>query len=145
MLWPKKVINYMDNSITGKELYNEWINIADSDYEISKRMLDEHWPKQFINICYHSQQAAEKYLKGYLVYNNESIKLLRTHDLVELLNLCTKYDNDFDTLKSIGSSLSPYATQIRYPSNAFDVTEVEAKQALNYAKEIIDFVSSKVE
>ena len=28
----------MDNTITGKELYNEWINIADNDYEASRRM-----------------------------------------------------------------------------------------------------------
>ena len=45
-----------------KKLYDEWIEIADTDYEASKRMYDELWKKQNYIICYLCQQASEKYL-----------------------------------------------------------------------------------
>lgn len=36
--------------------------------------------------CFHAQQAAEKYLKAYLI--SRQIKFPKTHDLKALLNLC---------------------------------------------------------
>ena len=124
------------------DIYNEWIEIANIDYELAKRVFDERWPKQFITICYHSQQAAEKYLKGYLAYKEEEI--IKTHMLDELLEICQKYDNLFKELKPKGEFLIPFASEIRYPKNTFDITEIEAKKALESAKEIMDFVRDKV-
>lgn len=62
-----------------KKLYNEWVEIADGDYDLAKKVYDSNWPKQHIRICFNCQQAVEKYLKGYLVYNNEEI--VKTHIL----------------------------------------------------------------
>lgn len=40
--------------------------------------------------------------------------------------------------------LTPFAVQVRYPDNNFDITDVESKKALNYTKIIIDFVADKM-
>jgi len=125
-----------------KKLYDEWIEIADGDYDLAKRVFESQWPKQSIRICFHCQQAIEKYLKGYLVYNDEEI--VKTHILNYLIDICIKYDESFKTLRDMCTYLTPFAVQVRYPDAAFDVTDAEAKKALDYAKAIIDFISDKM-
>ncbi|MCL2812191.1 MAG: HEPN domain-containing protein [Clostridia bacterium] len=125
-----------------KKLYSEWIEIADGDYDLAKRVFDCQWPKQNIRICFHCQQAAEKYLKGYLVYHNEEI--VRTHILNELIDLCMKYDDGFEALRDMCTYLTPFAVQVRYPDHTFEIAEIEAKRSLDYVRIIIDFVSEKM-
>ena len=132
----------MDNTIDYKELYDEWINIANIDYETSKRMYDEHWQKQHYIICYLCQQAAEKYLKGFLAYNGEEV--IKIHILENLLDVCNKYEQNFETLREKCEYLTPFAVQIRYPDSFYDITDVESSKALEYAKIIIDFVNDKM-
>jgi len=111
------------------EVYNEWAEIAERDYDLAKKIFDLHWPKQNTSICFHCQQSAEKYLKAYLAYHNEPI--VKTHILKELIEVCVKYDKDFDTLRAFCTYLTPFAVQIRYPDSTFDITDVEAKKALD--------------
>jgi HEPN domain-containing protein len=47
----------------------EWIQIADDDFDTAK-ILNDAVRKHHENICYHCAQAIEKYLKGYLSYND---------------------------------------------------------------------------
>jgi HEPN domain-containing protein len=39
------------------------------------------------------QQASEKALKGYLVFKNKPV--IKTHDLIKLLESCTSFDSEF--------------------------------------------------
>lgn len=61
-----------------------------------------------------------------------------------MIDLCVKYDKDFNTLRDMCTYLTPFAVQVRYPDNNFDITDVESKKALNYTKIIIDFVADKM-
>ena len=45
----------------------EWITFANQDFYSAKYLLNMH-PTPLEVICYHCQQAAEKVLKGYLIY-----------------------------------------------------------------------------
>lgn len=45
----------------------EWYKFADMDISSAEYLLPMH-PRPLEVICYHCQQSAEKYLKGYLVY-----------------------------------------------------------------------------
>ena len=44
-------------------------------------------------ICFHFQQAAEKYLKAYIIHNN--LEFWKTHDLPLLLKQCVSIDSAF--------------------------------------------------
>ena len=44
--------------------------------------------------CYHAQQCAEKYLKGYLVAHNVLFRLV--HDLDYLIQLCAPLNPAFE-------------------------------------------------
>ncbi len=58
-----------------------WFEKADQDLEMARRALD---PKQPLSemACYHAQQCAEKYLKGYLIAHSVSFRFV--HDLIYL-------------------------------------------------------------
>ena len=57
--------------------------------------------------------AIEKYLKAYLVYRQ--VKFNKTHDILELLDLCINEDKEFEKLNEL-ERFKEYATKFRYPS-----------------------------
>ena len=63
----------------------EWIHIAEDDL-YSAQILYEQARKPYEIICYHCAQSIEKYLKGFLTYND--IVPEKTHNLLLLLELC---------------------------------------------------------
>ena len=53
-----------------KEISKEWFEIGDSDLASAEFLLKMH-PVPNEIICYHCQQAAEKYLKGFLALKGQ--------------------------------------------------------------------------
>ncbi len=70
----------------------EWIEKANKDLEAAKLLLDKI-PEYS---AYHSQQAVEKLLKAFLIFRNKPFR--KTHDIAELISLCSKIDRDFEKL-----------------------------------------------
>ena len=107
----------------------EWIQIASEDLHSAKILNDAYYDKvrkPFEIICYHCAQAVEKYLKGYLSYND--IIPQKIHNLPLLLELCIKNDNCFEKIKTECGILNRYTNEIRYPHRI----EIEAED-VNYA------------
>jgi HEPN domain-containing protein len=74
----------------------QWFQIADADYD-SAKILNNNERKHNDIICYHCSQAVEKYLKGYLVYNNTILQ--NTHNLPYLNSLCIEKTKIFRKLR----------------------------------------------
>ena len=91
-------------------------------------------------ICYHCQQSAEKYLKGYLIY--QGIFPPKIHELDTLCDMCKKYDAEFENIYGECEKLSDYGVQPRYP-NEMHIDEHHMKKALEYANEIKNFAPLK--
>ena len=67
-----------------REHVKQWLVRADEDFGLAKQLVLENSP--YIHaICFHAQQAAEKYLKAFLVHSN--VEFPKTHDIDKLLNL----------------------------------------------------------
>ena len=115
----------------------EWMEIADRDFD-SALILNEAVRRHYEIICYHCAQAAEKYLKGYLVYQN--IMPAKTHHLPYLNGLCMEIDNGFQNIMTACDFLNQFATDIRYP-NRYDVTEGDVTISLNAVEKIRHFKS----
>ena len=62
--------------------------------------------------CFHAQQAAEKYLKGFLAFHDRPFPY--THNLGDLTELCAGVDGSFHSLTPMASELTPYAVRLRY-------------------------------
>ena len=75
--------------------------------------------------CFHAQQAAEKYLKAYLVHGGVEVPL--THNLVKLVELCTGLDPAFRDLAVTAAPLVPYAVEVRYDDDFWPTREVAEK------------------
>ncbi|HET7579352.1 MAG TPA: HEPN domain-containing protein [Bacillales bacterium] len=90
-------------------------------------------------ICYHCQQCAEKYLKGFIASNGE--KIPRIHDLVALNKSCCEYDNELRNIESLCIDLTDYGVQMRYPFH-IEVEESDANKTLEDAEKIRKFVLS---
>jgi predicted nucleotidyltransferase len=69
--------------------------------------------KPYEIICYHCAQSTEKYLKGFLSYND--IIPEKTHNLLLLLGLCIEDDNSFENIRTECSLLNRFTNEIRYP------------------------------
>jgi HEPN domain-containing protein len=73
----------------------EWIAKANDDFEFARVNLEED--KHFFSqICFHFHQAAEKYLKAFIVANDLEFK--KIHDLPVLLKICKTKQSKLDSI-----------------------------------------------
>ena len=127
--------------MSDNELAKEWLKHSQNDLISARHLFENLHPKQSEIACYHSQQCAEKSLKGYLVF--KEIEPPRTHNLLELCQLCIHYDHTFSEILDACSDLTPYGVAVRYP-NEFLVDDAMAEAAINKAQFIYNFISGKL-
>jgi len=118
------------------KIVSEWIDYTQRDLESAKHLLSMR-PIPLEIVCYHCQQAAEKFLKSFLISNSEQIK--RTHDLQYLCKLCIKFDSSFSTLEDACIDLTEYGIQARYPLH-IDIEESDMRLAIKNAELIRDSI-----
>lgn len=118
----------------------QWFAKADTDFTSARMFADRSGPAE--TICFLAQQGAEKYLKGYLVW--QAMPFRKVHDLLEILNACRAIDETFGELETDCRILNPYAVRIRYPGYASDYTDEDARDALSRAEHIRRFVREQL-
>ncbi|MBI4330534.1 MAG: HEPN domain-containing protein [Chloroflexi bacterium] len=91
-------------------------------------------------VCFHAQQAAEKFLKAFLV--SKKMDFGKTHNLDFLLSLCSKQDSDFRAI-DVGS-LSFYGVEVRYPDEFYIPSFQEARTSFDIASRVKEFVFKKL-
>ncbi len=91
--------------------------------------------------CFHAQQAAEKYLKGFLTYHDTPYP--HTHNLTDLTELCALIDAAFHSLAPMAAELTPYAVRLRYDDSFWPTRDV-AEQARTSALTVREFVLSRL-
>jgi len=87
-----------------------WFLKAESDLSAARRLLDGEGP--FDTACFHAQQAAEKFLKGFLAFHDQPFP--HTHNLEELARLCCALDPTLDFGCVDVTDLTPFAVEMRY-------------------------------
>lgn len=119
------------------DLIIKWVNIADRDLMAAELGL-KMFPVLSEIVCFHCQQAAEKYLKAYLV--KHQVEFQKTHNIMSLINLCSTVDSVFKDKLLYADLLTDYAVEIRYPDEWYEPTIEEAKDAYRVACEVKQFV-----
>ncbi len=118
----------------------EWFRKGENDLSAARMIIRNPDPPTD-TICFHAQQCAEKYLKGYLTLHD--IEVEKSHDLVTLNNRCRKVDIGFYMLAEACEKLTGYAVEVRYPGEFYDYPLEEAKEAVKLAEKVRDFVLEK--
>ncbi len=128
--------------VGAKHTYLHWLQHAEIDLKAAKKLSESH--ELAGPVVYHIQQCVEKALKAYLVYNHKPVA--KTHNLTELLNLCSRVDNEFMSVQEAASELTPYATISRYPNNRFSLPDSAAiEKVIGQALHILRLVKNKME
>lgn len=122
--------------MSDKQYINEWIEKANKDIKAANRLKEDEDMTEIV--CFHCQQAVEKYLKALLIFNNEDVQ--KTHNIDFLLNKCKIYNKELE--KYIGNSLTDYAVDLRYPDTRYVPTIEETKEAVELMNKIIKDVKN---
>ncbi|MDR1491548.1 MAG: sulfur carrier protein ThiS [Planctomycetaceae bacterium] len=124
-----------------KEEIKQWFNIAEKDLVAAEQLIKTSYPILSEIVCFHCQQSAEKYLKGFLAINN--IVSPKIHVLMPLLQMCETIYSDFSTLTTPCAFLTNYSILPRYP-NELQITDNDARIAVQYAKKIQELATEKL-
>lgn len=112
------------------------VKMAELDFDSAKFLLNMH-PKPCEIICYHCQQSAEKFLKGFIACNGG--KVSKTHDLLILNKECCKYYEEFKEIQNQCIDLTDYGVQLRYPYH-LEINEQDVEEGLKNVEMIKEFV-----
>jgi HEPN domain-containing protein len=123
-------------------IVRDWTNKADQDIRSAEALLLQDPPLLFPS-CFHSQQAAEKYLKAYLTHRQ--IEFPKTHSIRELLNLVGTVDDDITVKLHAAAELTPYGVDVRYPGDIPEPTRSETEDALVLARMVCEVVMRRLE
>ncbi|MBI5912961.1 HEPN domain-containing protein [Candidatus Azambacteria bacterium] len=92
--------------------------------------------------CFLSQQMAEKYLKGMLVFYDK--RFPKIHDLLKLEDLLLHYEKEIKNYEDDLVLLNRYYVETRYTGDYPEFTFQEARKAYEAAKKIKEFVLGKI-
>jgi HEPN domain-containing protein len=118
-----------------KRLTTEWIAKAEEDL-VAIELASSRKLTPYNVICFHCQQAGEKWLKARLC--EDGIHFPKTHDLSSLLlQLETLYPDWIRWMRAT-ENLSSYAINMRYPGDS--ATREDMEQALQDMRHVRDQV-----
>ncbi|MEX0982902.1 MAG: HEPN domain-containing protein [Bacteroidales bacterium] len=122
------------------DFIKQWLAKANEDLLVVER-LTEYEIIATSAVCYHCQQAVEKFLKAFLIAN--SIEIKKTHNIEFLLSECSDIDKVFADIDP--KELSDFGVDARYPG---DMYIPDANETLEYkilAFEIKNLVENKID
>lgn len=124
-----------------------WLGHAERDMRLAIHLSSDFaaWKE---SICFHAQQAAEKFLKALIIAQHEHPA--HTHELDQLVRDLGKLGFDLADLEADAKFLSPFAVDVRYPeeekrgsipefewiARPIEVTEAQARRAFAVARSI---------
>jgi len=124
-----------------RTIVGEWIHKANQDI-LSAEALLSHEPPLLYPSCFHSQQAAEKYLKAYLT--QRQVEFPKTHSIREVLDLIKTVDDELATVLFPATALTPYGVEARYPGDIPEPSRQETEEAISLARKVRNAVMDRL-
>lgn len=113
-----------------------WLIKANEDFGAAQILFKNEMPL-IVPVCFHCQQAVEKFLKAFLVLHK--VDFPKTHNIDFLLDLCIKLKPEM-FLETDMLELSAFGVEIRYPGDMETPSLNETKQYIEIAKQIKEIV-----
>ncbi|MBL7966590.1 MAG: HEPN domain-containing protein [Prolixibacteraceae bacterium] len=122
------------------DFIKQWLAKANEDLLVVEK-LTEYEIIATSSVCFHCQQAVEKYLKAFLIATGVDIK--KTHNIEYLLSECSDFDRDFASVNP--KELSDFGVEIRYPGDMYIPDQQETLEYRTIAFEIKELVEAKIQ
>jgi HEPN domain-containing protein len=115
-----------------KPATREWAKKAEGDFKVAGHILRVRKNIVADAACFHCQQCVEKYFKARLT--EAGIAFPRTHDLLQILNLCLPVEPLWAPYAKVVDAMTDYAVSFRYPGQSASLAE--ARRCLKACKAI---------
>ena len=119
----------------------EWIRYGDADDLTAAALLDLEKPP-INNALFHCQQAAEKWLKAFLIWNG--VAFPKVHDLHRIGRLCAEIEPGLEGIILLAADLTDFATVYRYPGTDLVIDKQEALEWRKHACQVRIAVMEKL-
>jgi len=126
---------------TKEELVRSWLIKASRDL-LSARELADGETSLLDTAAYHCQQAAEKAIKGYLLYHDTRFE--KSHDIELLIFQAVNIDPAFADCVEAARLLTPLAVEYRYPGDFIEPEPEEFQEAYESAQALYSFVLTRL-
>jgi HEPN domain-containing protein len=124
-----------------EELVRSWLIKSHRDLLSAHELASAETPL-LDTAAYHCQQAAEKAIKGYLLYHD--IRFEKSHDIVLLISQAVDIDPSFSSFFEAARLLTPLAVEFRYPGDYVEPELEEFQEAYESAQTLYSFVVAKL-
>ena len=119
------------------DFVQQWLDKAHKDLRAAEVLLGGNFD-DYENVGFHAQQAAEKFIKAFLV--RHQIEFSKTHNIGALRQLVSQLDPALAQQTSGADALTPYGVEFRYPGDLPVLSRSEGSEALRLAKLVRDAV-----
>jgi HEPN domain-containing protein len=94
--------------------------------------------EDYENVGFHAQQAAEKFIKAFLVCHQ--IEFSKTHNIALLTQLVASVDPELAKTLAGADALTPYGVEFRYPGDLPSVSRTDGEKAVRLAEQTRDII-----
>ena len=122
------------------DFVQNWLRKASQDLESAEFLIKRDW-EDYFNCTFHAQQAAEKFIKAYLV--KHQIEFRKTHDLGELIDLVELEDKKVASQLRFSVWLTDFAVEFRYPG-ALPIEKESAEEAIANSQKVKEIILSSL-
>jgi len=119
----------------------QWFARGDEDLALVNLILEKGTGSPNL-ACFHAQQTAEKYLKGFLAHHDLHVR--KVHDLELLLEDCKSVAPSFSDLWDNATFLNKFYIESRYPDDYIEFPHEDVEKAYDAALRIKEFVLAKI-
>jgi len=119
------------------DFVRQWLDKARKDLAAGAVLLKEEF-EDYENVGFHAQQAAEKFIKAFLV--RHQIEFPKSHDIALLRQLVARVDPRLAEKLATADALTPYGVEFRYPGDLPSVSRDEGERALRLAEQTRDLI-----
>jgi len=124
-----------------QDYVEQWLFRAHEDIAVIDRLISADPQAYASSICFHAQQAVEKYLKALLAW--QGVDFPRTHDVDFLLAECGKVTpGQFAAIDL--KSLTDFGVSVRYPDDFYVPDLSETTYYAQIAGEIKEIVLGEI-
>jgi len=123
-----------------KQLAQEWLKAAKSDYQYARVGIEEK--KVFPQIAFLAQQSVEKFLKAFLVFHR--VEPPRIHELPKLLDECVRIEPKLKKLRDACELLTGFYIEARYPPDIPEYSRTEILEAFKSAQKVKEKIEKLV-
>ena len=119
------------------DFVQQWLNRAHKDLAAGELLLKGAF-EDYENVGFHSQQAAEKFIKAFLVCHQ--IEFSKTHNIALLRQLIASVDPELVKTLAGADALTPYGVEFRYPGDLPSVSRTDGEKAVRLAEQTRDLI-----